>query len=116
MARKSLLSAAIERPQAEANENTIPQPVADAVRAEAKRPNSNAGKYHLGGYFDQDDPTAEAFRVLAAKTRRKQQDLLGEAISALVAQYDARPKFGSCPNASAITCWNCSLNGLRSCR
>src|SRR3546814_20222337 len=76
MARKSLLSAAIERPQAEANENTIPQPVADAVRAEAKRPNSNAGKYHLGGYFDQDDPTAEAFRVLAAKTRRKPQDLL----------------------------------------
>src|SRR3546814_7672584 len=78
MARKSLLAAAIERPQAEANENTIPQPVADAVRAEAKRPNSNAGKYHLGGYFDQDDPTAEAFRELAAKTRRKQQDLLGE--------------------------------------
>src|SRR3546814_1496518 len=67
MARKSLLSAAIERPQAEANENTIPQPVADAVRAEAKRPNSNAGKYHLGGYFDQDDPTAEAFRVLRSE-------------------------------------------------
>src|SRR3546814_1840329 len=61
----------------------------------AKRPNSNAGKYHLGGYFDQDDPTAEAFRVLAAKTRRKQQDLLGEAISDLVAKYDARAKFGS---------------------
>src|SRR3546814_19917798 len=79
MARKSLLSAAIERPQAEANENPIPQPVADAVRAEAKRPNSNAGKYHLGGYFDQDDPTAEAFRVLAATTRRKKHDLLGEA-------------------------------------
>src|SRR3546814_15795358 len=88
MARKSLLSAAIERPQAEANENTIPQPVADAVRAEAKRPNSNAGKYHLGAYLDQADPTAEAFRASAAKTRRNPQALVGQAISDLVAKSD----------------------------
>src|SRR3546814_18301051 len=95
MARKSLRSAPIGRSHAEDNKNTIPQPVADAVREEAKRPNSNACKYHLGGYFDQDAPTAEAFRVLAAKPRRKQQDLLGEAISDLLAKYDARAKFGS---------------------
>src|SRR3546814_15208772 len=44
MARKSLLSAAIERPQAEANENTIPQPVADAVRAEARSEERRVGK------------------------------------------------------------------------
>lgn len=95
MARKSLLSAALPAPQAEANENTAPQPVAESAPATGKRPNSNAGKYHLGGYFDQDDPTAEAFRVLAAKTRRKQQDLLAEAISDLVAKYDAQAKFGA---------------------
>lgn len=94
MARKSILSAAIERPQLEANQNeqaeTAPQPVPVSA---APRRNSNAGKYHVGGYFSPDDPTAEAFRVLAAKTRRTQQDLLGEALADLVAKYDAQAKF-----------------------
>lgn len=55
-----------------------------------KRP----GKYHLGAYFEANDPTAEAFRVLAARTRRSHQDLLAEAISELVAKYDADKQFG----------------------
>jgi hypothetical protein len=54
----------------------------------ARRRNPNAGKYHLGGYFAVDDPAAEAFRMLAAKTRRSHQELLGEAIADLVAKYD----------------------------
>lgn len=61
-----------------------------AARAAGKRP----GKYHLGAYFDPADPTAEAFRVLAARTRRSHQDLLAEAIAELVAKYDADKQFG----------------------
>jgi hypothetical protein len=59
-------------------------------KASGKRP----GKYHLGAYFDPADPTAEAFRVLAARTRRSHQDLLAEAIAELVAKYDAEKQFG----------------------
>lgn len=96
MARKSLLSAAIPQPQTTANQNDqadeTPPPISTAA---APRKNSNAGKYHVGGYFTPDDPTAEAFRVLAAKTRRTQQDLLAEALADLVAKYDAQAKFSS---------------------
>jgi hypothetical protein len=59
-------------------------------RSSGQRP----GKYHLGAYFDPADPTAEAFRVLAARTRRSHQDLLAEAIAELVAKYDANKQFG----------------------
>ena len=63
---------------------------AGAARSGGKRP----GKYHLGAYFDPADPTAEAFRVLAARTRRSHQDLLAEAIGELVAKYEADKQFG----------------------
>lgn len=61
-----------------------------APRSSGQRP----GKYHLGAYFDPADPTAEAFRVLAARTRRSHQDLLAEAIAELVAKYEADKQFG----------------------
>lgn len=69
---------------------SISTPPTSAARSSGKRP----GKYHLGAYFDPADPTAEAFRVLAARTRRSHQDLLAEAISELVAKYDANKQFG----------------------
>ena len=69
---------------------SISAPSTSAARSSGKRP----GKYHLGAYFDPADPTAEAFRVLAARTRRSHQDLLAEAISELVAKYDADKQFG----------------------
>ena len=100
MARKSLLSAALPAAlpaTAEANENAIsaaPVPPAP-IEASSPRRGSNAGKYHLGGYFDPQDPTAEAFRILAAKTRRRQQDLLAEAIADLVAKYRAQDSFSA---------------------
>ncbi len=65
-------------------------PPTSTPRSSGKRP----GKYHLGAYFDPADPTAEAFRVLAARTRRSHQDLLAEAIGELVAKYDADKHFG----------------------
>lgn len=77
--------AEVENPPA-----AIPASPASSARSSGKRP----GKYHLGAYFDPADPTAEAFRVLAARTRRSHQDLLAEAISELVAKYDADRQFG----------------------
>ena len=92
--RTSLLAPAIApplRPEAEQeNAPAVSAPQASAARSSGKRP----GKYHLGAYFDPADPTAEAFRVLAARTRRSHQDLLAEAIGELVAKYEADKQFG----------------------
>lgn len=92
--RTSLLAPAMaSQSRSEAEQDNAPAasaPPASATRASGKRP----GKYHLGAYFDPADPTAEAFRVLAARTRRSHQDLLAEAISELVAKYEADKQFG----------------------
>ena len=94
--RTSLLAPAMapqSRPEAEQDIATVASavtPPASAARSSGKRP----GKYHLGAYFDPADPTAEAFRVLAARTRRSHQDLLAEAIGELVAKYEADKQFG----------------------
>ena len=97
MARKTLLSAAIPQP---ANQSQALEPVVEALASDnvasisLKRPNSNKGKYHLGGYYEQDAPEIEAFRVLSAKSRKSQQELLFEAVRDLVEKYDADAKFG----------------------
>ena len=91
--RSSLLAPAVAaKPQAEApaERSATPAPASRSPRTSGTRP----GKYHLGAYFDPADPTAEAFRVLAARTRRSHQDLLAEAIAELVAKYDADKQFG----------------------
>ena len=92
--RTSLLAPAMapqSRPEAEQDNAPAVSPLpASAARSSGKRP----GKYHLGAYFDPADPTAEAFRVLAARTRRSHQDLLAEAIGELVAKYEADKQFG----------------------
>ena len=94
--RTSLLAPAVAtQPRRESEPDdgpvaSISAPPTSAARSSGKRP----GKYHLGAYFDPADPTAEAFRVLAARTRRSHQDLLAEAIGELVAKYDANKQFG----------------------
>ncbi|WP_335925480.1 ribbon-helix-helix domain-containing protein [Sphingomonas sp. AAP5] len=91
--RSSLLAPAVAtkpKPESVAAERVASPPDARASRSSGQRP----GKYHLGAYFDPADPTAEAFRVLAARTRRSHQDLLAEAIAELVAKYDADKQFG----------------------
>ena len=97
MAKRTSLLAPAMTPQSrpEPEQDNAPAvsaatPPASATRSGGKRP----GKYHLGAYFDPADPTAEAFRVLAARTRRSHQDLLAEAISELVAKYEADKQFG----------------------
>lgn len=92
--RSSLLGPAIaarSRPEVETpKEPAAAAPPVSTTSSGGKRP----GKYHLGAYFDPADPTAEAFRVLAARTRRSHQDLLAEAIGELVAKYEADKQFG----------------------
>ncbi|WP_425441968.1 ribbon-helix-helix domain-containing protein [Sphingomonas dokdonensis] len=88
--RTSLLGPAVASPSPREPEPDHQPAPSSAARSSGKRP----GKYHLGAYFDPADPTAEAFRVLAARTRRSHQDLLAEAISELVAKYDADKQFG----------------------
>ena len=91
--RSSLLAPAVAtKPKSEsvASERVAFPPAERAPRSSGQRP----GKYHLGAYFDPADPTAEAFRVLAARTRRSHQDLLAEAIAELVAKYEADKQFG----------------------
>jgi hypothetical protein len=91
--RSSLLAPAVTtkpKPEPAAPERVASPPAERAPRSSGQRP----GKYHLGAYFDPADPTAEAFRVLAARTRRSHQDLLAEAIAELVAKYDADKQFG----------------------
>jgi len=91
--RSSLLAPAVvtkAKPESAAPERVTSPLDARAPRSSGQRP----GKYHLGAYFDPADPTAEAFRVLAARTRRSHQDLLAEAIAELVAKYDADKQFG----------------------
>lgn len=91
MARRSSLLAPAVKPQTESASREQPASAPERVaRSSGQRP----GKYHLGAYFDPADPTAEAFRVLAARTRRSHQDLLAEAIAELVAKYDADKQFG----------------------
>ena len=90
MARRSILATAIDRREPEP---LRPEPSPHEISRPAARRSPNAGKYHLGGYFATDDPTAEAFRMLAAKTRRSQQELLAEAIADLVDKYDSAAKF-----------------------
>lgn len=91
--RSSLLAPAVAtkaKPESVPPERAASPPDARAPRSSGQRP----GKYHLGAYFDPADPTAEAFRVLAARTRRSHQDLLAEAIAELVAKYEADKQFG----------------------
>lgn len=91
--RSSLLAPAVatkSKPESASPKHVASPPVERAPRSSGQRP----GKYHLGAYFDPADPTAEAFRVLAARTRRSHQDLLAEAIAELVAKYEADKQFG----------------------
>lgn len=93
MARRSSLLAPAVQPHVEAVTPELPAAPSQTERVTHSR-GQRPGKYHLGAYFDPADPTAEAFRVLAARTRRSHQDLLAEAIAELVAKYDANKQFG----------------------
>src|SRR6188472_2282740 len=92
MARRSLLSPALERrppegdPEARSTQTESPEPAAKT------RP-SRVAKLHVGGYFDPNDPILIAFQKLRIDLRRPQQDLLMEAIRDFVAKHQANRAF-----------------------
>lgn len=95
--RTSLLAPAVPTPAPATRDDAAassPAPASAEKPAAARTGGKRPGKYHLGAYFDPADPSAEAFRVLAARTRRSHQELLAEAIADLVAKYDAERQFG----------------------
>ena len=94
--RSSILSVALDR-EADTAEAVTPADNVAPIAADprpARRANPNAGKLHIGGYYDPADSAVEAFRILSTRQRRPQQELLHEAMSDLVAKYEAQAKFG----------------------
>ena len=88
MARRSLLSPALEeRP---AQEPPAAEPQSSVSRA--TKPSRRA-KLHIGGYYDPNDPTIITFQKLGIDLRRSQQDMLLEAIRDFVAKHEADRAF-----------------------
>lgn len=102
MARGKGLSVARERLETERDLPVTGEPaqataMPDNVPKTARlRP--NAGKMHIGGYYDPDDKVIDAFRRLAFETRRSQQELLREAMIALLSQQAGEATFA--PNTT----------------
>ena len=91
MARRSLLSPALEKPPRAAEPEAQP-PQMEPQQAANTRP-SRVAKLHIGGYFDPNDPTLIAFQKLRIDLRRPQQELLMEAIRDFVAKHQASRAF-----------------------
>ena len=91
MARRSLLSPALEKRSTDEESNA--QPESPEKQEPAKTRPSRAAKLHVGGYFDPNDPTLIAFQKLRIDLRRPQQDLLMEAIRDFVAKHQANRAF-----------------------
>lgn len=89
MARRSILTSVVaERPA----ELEAPPPIAPAARRATVKPSRQA-KMHIGGYFDPDDPTINAFQKLRIDLRQSQQAMLLEALRDFVAKHRAASAF-----------------------
>lgn len=92
MARRSLLTPALEeRPAAAAT--PAPAPMPDSASMKTGTAPSRRSKLHIGGYYEPNDPTIIAFQKLGIDLRRKQQDMLLEAIRDFVAKHEAANAF-----------------------
>ena len=94
MARRSILGPAlVERP-------TDPAPAPPPTHPATPEPGwssikpSRQAKLHIGGYFDPDDPTINAFQKLRIDLRQSQQEMLLEALRDFVAKHRAANAFG----------------------
>ena len=94
MARRSILGPAL--PEQLAEPSPAPPPTYPAapepVRSSIKP--SRQAKLHIGGYFDPDDPTINAFQKLRIDLRQSQQQMLLEALRDFVAKHRAASAFG----------------------
>lgn len=92
MARRSLLTPALEEHSPAPEPIAVPEtPAAAEPRATIKP--SRRAKLHIGGYYDPKDPTIIAFQKLGIDLRRPQQDMLLEAIQDFVAKHQAESAF-----------------------
>ena len=94
MARRSILGPALAEQPAELGPAypptypTAPEPARSSIKP------SRQAKLHIGGYFDPDDPTINAFQKLRIDLRQSQQEMLLEALRDFVAKHRAASAFG----------------------
>jgi hypothetical protein len=94
MARRSLLTPALEeRAPAPEPPATPPEMLPPAERRATTIKPSRQSKHHIGGYYHPNDPTIIAFQKLGIDLRRRQQDMLLEAIRDFVAKHEAERAF-----------------------
>ena len=92
MARRSILSAALQEPTAPA-ESVEAKPEPTVSPKPTIKP-SRRNKIHLGGYYDPDEPVIIAFQKLGIDLRKTQQEMLLEAVRDFVAKHEAASAFG----------------------
>jgi hypothetical protein len=90
MARRSILSSAVE-PQPLPPE-PAPAPPEAVQRSSSVKP-SRRNKLHIGGYYDPDEETINAFQKLGIDLRKTQQEMLLEAVRDFVAKHQAARAF-----------------------
>lgn len=91
MARRSILTPALETPPLPEPTASEPAPIA-AAKARATKPSREA-KLHIGGYYDPADATVIAFQKLRIDLRKPQQEMLLDAIRDYVAKHEAAGAF-----------------------
>ena len=90
MARRSILTPALETPLL--SEPTASEPAPVAAKTRATKPSREA-KLHIGGYYDPSDATVIAFQKLRIDLRKPQQEMLLDAIRDYVAKHEAAGAF-----------------------
>ncbi|MBN8901387.1 MAG: hypothetical protein BGO51_24350 [Rhodospirillales bacterium 69-11] len=93
MARRSLLTPAVETRKATTEPERAAASETPGRAARSATKPSRQSKLHIGGYYSPGDETIIAFQKLGIDLRRPQQDMLFEAISDFVAKHQAAKAF-----------------------
>lgn len=93
MAKRSLLTPALEEHKPESDPKAELAEAPAATRSGTGVKPSRRAKLHIGGYYEPSDPTIISFQKLGIDLRRPQQDMLLEAIRDFVAKYQAEQAF-----------------------
>jgi hypothetical protein len=91
MARRSILSSALEEQAVQAQPMQAPPEPAPKPASKVKP--SRRAKLHIGGYYDPDEPSIIAFQKLGIDLRKTQQEMLLEAVRDFVVKHQAASAF-----------------------
>jgi hypothetical protein len=94
MARRSILGPVLAEQPLEPVPAPPPPSLAASEPARSTVKPSRQAKLHIGGYFDPEDPTINAFQKLRVDLRQSQQAMLLEALRDFVAKHRAASAFG----------------------